>query len=223
MTEHGENCHSMNSRKIMTEVRLGPFIVREKLILASGSPRRRAFLTGLGLTFEVRIPAVAEEAMPGETPLEFVRRLAREKARVIAGQAPDAWVLAADTVVVLAGEILGKPRDAADARRMLLRLAGRSHEVWTGFCLRQESAGREICRAVSTEVVFAEFSEDVAAAYVATGEPLDKAGAYGIQDQGGFLVEEIKGSYSNVVGLPLAEVVEAFLEQQVIAPASASR
>jgi len=196
----------------------GPFVTRAKLILASGSPRRREFLNRLGLDFTVRESAVDENPGPGELPHDFVLRAAAEKAEAVSAKYPDCWVLGADTVVVLDDEILGKPAAAAEAERMLNLLAGRRHRVVTGFCLLHRSSGRSMRKAVQTEVLFAPFTGALASSYVQTGEPLDKAGSYGIQGIGGFLVREINGSYSNVVGLPLAEVVEALLEFGVIAP-----
>ncbi len=194
------------------------FRTRDQLILASGSPRRQAFLRELGLVFDVEVPAVAEVPLPAEAPEDLVRRLALDKAGAVSRCFPRAWVLAADTVVVLDNDILGKPHSPAAAGRMLMRLAGRSHRVLTGFCLRCVDRAETVSRAVTTEVCFASFSEEIAAAYVNTGEPLDKAGGYGIQGRGGLLVERITGSYSNVVGLPLAEVVSELLRFGVIAP-----
>ena len=196
----------------------GVFRNRADLILASGSPRRRDFLTELGIDFTVIVPSVAETPEHDESPWEFALRIASEKARVVSRPNPDAWVLAADTIVVLGDDILGKPADQTEAGRMLNRLAGRRHEVLTGFYIRNEKESCAMGQVVETEVFFTPFSAETAAAYVATGEPLDKAGAYGIQGQGGVLVEKINGSYSNVVGLPLAEVVGELLRFGVIAP-----
>lgn len=176
-------------------------------ILASASPRRREMLAGLGLHFRVEAAEADERVLAGEGPADFVVRVARDKAMIVMERSPGLWVLAADTVVVLDNEILGKPADAADAVLMLKRLSGREHEVWTGFCLGQGGQGGEVCRAVKTAVSFADLSDPVIQAYVRTGDPLDKAGAYGIQFLGGFMVRGINGSYSNVVGLPLAEVI----------------
>lgn len=192
------------------------FANKAVLILASGSPRRRDFLQDIGLDFSVEAPDVSEEVSACETPEEFVLRVAADKARSVAREHPDAWILAADTAVVLGDVILGKPADEADARRMLLQLAGRGHRVLTGFVLVNEQQGHRVSRVIDTEVFFTSFSGETAAAYVATGEPLDKAGAYGIQGKGGCLVERIKGSYSNVVGLPLAEVTAELLRFGVV-------
>lgn len=195
-----------------------PLKTTNRLILASASPRRKALLGGLGLDFNIIEPRVDEEPAPGEAPREFVLRAAGDKAGEVSRSNPEYWVLGADTVVVHDGRILGKPRDAGQALEILQALSGRSHLVHTGFCLKNGRAGISVNRVVTTEVCFSPFSPAIAAAYVATGEPLDKAGAYGIQDMGGFLVEKIKGSYTNVVGLPLVEVVEELLRHDVIAP-----
>jgi septum formation protein len=193
------------------------FTSNDKIILASGSPRRQLFLAGLGLDFAVVIADVDETGRTGETPPAFVRRLALAKAAAVAVAHPEAWVIGADTVVVLAGAILGKPADPDDALAMLTRLAGRTHEVWTGFAVMRDEAVA-IAREVRTEVTFVTAAAAVLAAYVATGEPLDKAGAYGIQGRGGVLVERIDGSHSNVVGLPMAELVEELLGLGAIVP-----
>jgi septum formation protein len=196
----------------------GVFEVRSELILASASTRRQRLLAELGLKFKVLPASVPEEPNPGESPAAFVLRLARAKAGEVSRQHPGSWVLGADTIVVFAGRIIGKPADSADAERLLILLSGNRHEVLTGFCLCRGKDQVVVSRVVRTEVEFAPFGKDIAAAYVATGEPLDKAGAYGIQGVGGFLVAGINGSYSNVVGLPLAEVVVELLRYDVIAP-----
>ncbi len=174
-----------------------------RLVLASQSPRRRELLQQLGLAFEVRPANTDEAVLAGEPARDYVLRVAREKARAVDGEV----VLAADTAVVLAGEVLGKPADADDARRMLRALSGSRHEVLTGVCVRRAAPGPgvELDVVVSTEVVFAALSTRAVDWYVATGEPLDKAGAYAIQGAGGAFVAEIRGSVSNVVGLPLVE------------------
>lgn len=175
------------------------------LVLASGSPRRRAFLEQLGLTFTVTPAELDERVHQGELPAAYVERLAREKAQAVAARHPGARVLAADTTVVLEEEILGKPADGAEALAMLRRLSGRTHRVLTGVALAGETLR---ARVVETRVVFREASEAELSWYVASGEPLDKAGAYGLQGIGGFLVRRIEGSHSNVIGLPLAETLE---------------
>jgi septum formation protein len=173
------------------------------LVLASQSPRRRELLSGLGIALEVSPAATDEAVHAGECPEAYVVRVAREKARAVAGEV----ILAADTAVVLGDEILGKPRDASDAARMLRALSGTSHRVLTAVCVRRSAPGpaREREALVSTEVRFRPLGEDQIAWYVATGEPLDKAGAYALQGLGGALVDSVTGSVSGVVGLPLAE------------------
>lgn len=190
----------------------------DKIILASGSPRRQQYLQEMGLRFSVRTAAVTEQPFDRESPQDFVRRMAREKAAAVSADFPDSWVISGDTVVCLGDKILGKPADEHEAVALLMTLAGREHCVKTGFCVCNRSRGVQIVRSVTTRVRFAEFSEAVARAYVATGESLDKAGAYGIQGKGIFLVRSIEGSYSNVVGLPLYELIEVLLANDVIAP-----
>jgi septum formation protein len=178
------------------------------VILASASPRRRDLLSRAGVELRVITADVDESQQPGELPGAMVRRLARSKAeRVARGQVDAALLVAADTIVVRDGAVLGKPVDAADAAAMLASLAGRSHEVITGFAVVGPT--REIVDAVTTRVRFRPLSAALIEDYVATGEPLDKAGAYGIQGIGGKLVASIDGSYTNVVGLPLVEVLDA--------------
>jgi septum formation protein len=169
--------------------------------LASSSPRRKQILTSLGLTFSVRASDVDESLLPGESAFDAAERLARAKAAVAAAGAPDALVVAADTLVILDGAALGKPADPSDTRRMLRALSGRAHEVVTGIACAlggRVASGRE-----TTRVVFAAMSDAEIAAYAATGEPDDKAGAYALQGIGGLYVEAVEGSPSNVVGLPL--------------------
>lgn len=177
------------------------------LILASASPRRRELLEQIGLDFVVRPSAVEEDNTLPVPPAELVVLQARAKALDIAGQAkPDDVVIGADTIVVVDGVVYGKPTDAADAQAMLTSLAGRSHQVITGLAV---VAGTVVhTRHVVTTVYFADLTPEQIAAYVATGEPLDKAGAYGIQGRGALLVERIDGCYANVVGLPLQVVAD---------------
>ena len=198
----------------------GMFRTVDKLILASASPRRRSFLRDLGLAFDIRAAAVDELPLAGEAPQGFVRRIAEEKAQAVSRRHPASWVLAADTVVVADHDILGKPENEAAAKKMLKRLSNRTHEVWTGFCLCRKQETIMVRQAVRTEVRFISLTDDLCEAYVATGEPLDKAGSYGIQGMGGVLVEKISGSYSNVVGLPLAEVVQQMLGLGIIVPST---
>jgi septum formation protein len=171
------------------------------LILASQSPRRRELLERAGYRFTVRAPAVTEVRAAGEEPEEYVLRLAKEKAWAV-DAGPAEWVLAADTTVVAAHHVLEKPNDAADARRMLRLLAGRVHQVLTGVCLRHGTRTWEAVE--STAVRFTSLSDSEIDAYVASGEPLDKAGAYAIQGLASNYIDRIEGCYFNVVGLPVA-------------------
>lgn len=171
-----------------------------RLVLASGSPRRRVILTGLGLSFDVRPPDIDETLRPGERAPDAARRLAEDKAEAV-GAEPGELVLAADTIVVLDGELLGKPTGPEAAIAMLERLAGRSHDVVTGLALRFGAETQSV--AARTSVTFRSLDRVEIAAYVATGEPLDKAGAYGIQGYGSALVERIEGDFFNVMGLPV--------------------
>lgn len=186
------------------------------LLLASGSPRRRDFLVGLGLAHTVQPMAIDETPLAAEPPLAFVRRMAEDKGAAAADLFPEHWVLAADTIVVLEGEILGKPVDMEQAVTMLTRLSGREHLVYTAFSLSCKRRGLAELEHVGSQVVFQPLSPELIQAYVATGEPLDKAGAYGIQGLGGHLVRAIHGSYTNVVGLPLAELTALMLNRGVI-------
>ncbi len=176
------------------------------LVLASQSPRRRELLAQLGIPLDVRPANVDEAVLAGEAARDYVLRIARAKARAVDGDV----VVAADTAVVLRGEVLGKPAGAEDARRMLRALSGTTHEVLTAICVRRGSPGIsvELDAVVSTAVRFAPLPPSAVDWYVATGEPLDKAGAYAIQGAGGAFVEAVEGSVSNVVGLPLAETAE---------------
>ena len=183
------------------------------LVLASGSPRRIELLRAIGLNPEVFKPEVDETPVRGESARAMVRRLARLKAKVAVQGFAESIVLAADTTVVGTDgkRILGKPENAADALRMLRQLRGKSHTVLTGYCLAKGT--KVFSRVVASRVVMRDVKLSVLEAYVATGEPLDKAGAYGIQGLGGLLVESIRGSYTNIVGLPVSHVV-ADLEAQ---------
>lgn len=178
------------------------------LILASRSPRRRELLAQAGFTFEVDSADVPEHRQSNEDAIRFVTRLAREKAEAVATRRPElasnAIILGADTVVVVDDEVLGKPHDAEDAARMLRVLSGRTHQVITGVCLAK--GGERQSAAEVTFVRFSTVSDEEIEAYVATGEPLDKAGAYAIQGRAGRWVPRIQGCYFNVVGLPLALV-----------------
>lgn len=197
----------------------GVFTCKKPLILASGSPRRQNYLRELGLAFTVCLADIDELARPAELPDDFVGRMACEKAGVIMSRFTDHWVVAADTIVSLDNEILGKPDTVPRAKKMLERLASRTHTVWTGVCLgsRQENIVEVI--SVQTRVTFAELSDEIIANYVATGESFDKAGGYGIQGLGAFLVTDVSGSYSNVVGLPLSQTLSLLIKHNVVVPA----
>ncbi len=185
-------------------------MTRPRLVLASSSPRRRELLTGLGLVFGVRSADVDETPRPGEEPETYVARLALEKA---ARQAfPGELVLGADTIVVLGGELLGKPADAAGAIVMLRRIAGHEHTVFTGVALHEPGSGRNAAVVERSRVRMAAMSDSEIEWYVATGEPLDKAGAYAVQGVGAQYVEEVHGNYTNVVGLPLPATRRLFAE-----------
>ncbi|MEP6800956.1 MAG: Maf family protein [Acidobacteriota bacterium] len=175
------------------------------LVLASSSPRRARILAEMGIPFVVDAPSVDETLLSGELADCAAGRLARTKAAEIARRRPESSVLAADTLVLLEGEILGKPRNDADAARMLARLSGRIHRVVTGVCLRKGD-GEERSEVAWSSVSFAPLSTEEISWYVATGEPGDKAGAYGIQGLGSRFVVGIEGSYTNVMGLPAAVV-----------------
>lgn len=178
------------------------------LILASNSPRRKALLSQLGVDFIVKPSGVEESPFPGETPEDFARRAARAKAVAIAEFHPDDWVVGADTIVILNGRILGKPRNADEAKEMLSALSGKRHTVITAFCVINRKRKTEICRTVSTDVWIKKLDMKEIERYIATGEPFDKAGAYAAQGIGSFMIKSINGSYTNVVGLPLCELVE---------------
>jgi septum formation protein len=181
------------------------------IVLASASPRRTQLLTLLGIPHEVDAAHDVDETPgPTETPVALAVRLARAKAEVVAARHPDRLVLAADTVVVLEGALLGKPDGPADAEAMLARLAGREHEVVTAVALA--AAGRVTQRVDRTRVRFRPLDADTIRRYVATGEPLDKAGAYGLQGYGAVLVERIEGDCFGVIGLPVRLVAELLAE-----------
>lgn len=178
--------------------------MKPRLILASSSPRRRDLLASIGFEFDVIPSHIPEERAEGETPEEYVARLSREKARTIATAHPERWVVAADTTVALGDDILEKPIDPADARRMLARIAGETHVVYTGVTLTRIASHYADTHICTSEVRMLPLSERDIAWYVATGEPLDKAGSYAAQGVGGMFIDSIHGSYTNVVGLPLA-------------------
>ena len=190
-----------------------------KFILASSSPRRRELLSSLNVSYEIIKPDIDETQLPDEPPLIYVERLAQQKAQAVADSLPEkaeTAILAADTIVVLSentddladkGEILGKPATAAEAHEMLQRLRNRAHFVCTAFCLLVHGATvQQHSEVVRTRVIMRDYTDDEIEAYIATGDPFDKAGGYAIQHEGFHPVAHIEGSYSNVVGLPVDEV-----------------
>lgn len=179
-----------------------------KIILASASPRRKELLEMIGLPFTVVPSQVEEPPFTGGAPEEYALALAMAKGEEVAGQVPEGLVIAADTIVVVDEMVLGKPATTEEARRMLRLLSGRTHVVITGVVVREVQTGRTASRAAKTLVTFRPLSSEEIDRYVATGEPMDKAGAYGIQGRGALLVERIEGCYFNVVGLPLVMLGE---------------
>lgn len=190
-----------------------------KFILASNSPRRRELLTMLGMEFEVKVSECDESIADGTLPQNAVRELAERKAKAVFDEISEScdgtFIIAADTVVSDGDRILGKPADKEDARRTLLSLSGKAHSVWTGIAVIGSINGeaKTCVRAVETKVVFGNISEEEARFYAETGEPLDKAGSYGIQGIGGFFVTELHGDYYNVVGLPIAALRELLMRE----------
>jgi len=181
--------------------------LKQPLILASASPRRRELLSTLDLDFEVKVPDVDESLRAGESPKEYVERLAKMKAAAVS--ADGSIVIAADTVVVCDDVILGKPEDAEEAKAMLRSLSGRSHKVITGVCV-QNTEGCVVF-SIGTVVTFRALDEEEIGMYVKSGEPLDKAGAYAIQGKAASMVTSINGSYTNVVGLPLSAIYKTLI------------
>ncbi len=179
-----------------------------RLILASRSPRRYELLQAVGLDIDIIPSGVTEEAIPGESPPEHVIRLAAAKAQEVGTRYPDLWVLAADTIVCVGESFLGKPKDYDEAVGMLGLLSGKEHRVFTGFSVRHLSKGVGDQGVVETAVNIKTLTSCEMEWYVRTGEPFDKAGGYAIQGVGAFMVESIRGSYTNVVGLPLCEVLQ---------------
>jgi septum formation protein len=193
----------------------------KRLVLASASPRRLEMLGRLGLNFDMAPAQIDETIQPGEDAAAAAERLAQLKAAAVSAHHPGAAVLAADTLVTADGRILGKPENDAQAREMLRFLSGREHRVVTGFCLR---TGSQVDSGLAeTRVRFRSLSAAEIVAYVASGEPRDKAGAYAVQGSGAALVEVVSGSYTNVVGLPLAACVALLIKRGVIEPTTAAR
>jgi septum formation protein len=195
------------------------------LVLASASPRRQELLRNAGIPFVVQPTDIPEVPRPAEAPRAFAERMAREKALTVFRQRPNDFVLGADTIVIVDAKILGKPRDAADAARMLRLLSGRRHQVTTGVCLvgpqprtenRQPETGFEDVRSETTIVTVAALSEDDIRSYISTNEPMDKAGAYAIQGRASRWISHIEGDYFNVVGLPVSLTYRLLQERSAI-------
>jgi septum formation protein len=185
------------------------------LVLASASPRRRELLQAAGISFSVQAADIPEQLRAGEEPESFAKRLAREKATAVFEVRPETAVLGADTIVVVNGEILGKPRDEQDAARMLRLLSGRQHEVITGVCLISNSFPADV-RAATTRVTMDGITNSEILDYVASGEPMDKAGAYAIQGMASRWITKIEGDYTNVVGLPIPLVWRMLREHRAV-------
>ena len=193
------------------------FIQSRKIILASGSPRRKAYLERYGLRFDVAKAEIEESALPGEQPLAFSQRMAEEKADfVIRKYEREGVIIAADTIVVFNGEILGKPASRDNVLPMLKLLNGQTHEVITSYVVSDSLDSRKIRHSVKTDVEFNKLDDSQLHAYAESNEPLDKAGAYSIQGIGTFLVKAINGSYNNVVGLPIEVLLQDLISLRVI-------
>jgi len=184
----------------------------KKIILASASPRRQELLERIGLKFEVEPSRYEEQTIPALGPHELVKRNSLEKAKTVAASRRNAIIIAADTIGVRRGKIIGKPHTSTEARKMLTALSGRSHRVITGFTIIDTGTGKTVSRSVETKVYFRKLTPEEIDAYVRTGEPLDKAGAYAIQGLGSLIVEKINGDYYNVIGLPLAALAQSLKE-----------
>jgi septum formation protein len=187
-----------------------------KLILASQSPRRRNLLEQAGIEFSVIPSSFDENSVKLSSPDVYVRQLAEGKAGDIADQYPDSWVIGADTIVFIDDTILGKPGSKSEARTMLKNLDGKTHQVLTGYCLCCQKLDRFFSESVKTDVCFKTLTDKEIDWYINSGEPFGKAGAYAIQGIGAFLVKRIDGSYTNVVGLPVCEVIELLIRQHII-------
>lgn len=209
---HRKNMSRCSSSYLSPGIPSLNYIMPTRIILASNSPRRKELLTQIGLSFTVAPADVDESVLPGELPETYAARVAFDKARIAAERAGEGIVIAADTIVALGDSILGKPRDGRDAEAMLKQLSGKEHRVVTAIAVIDASTAKSVTRISATKVWFRGLTEREIAVYVATGEPMDKAGAYGIQERGALLVEKIEGCYSNVVGLPLSLLGEMLKE-----------
>ena len=189
---------------------------KNALVLASESTRRVDILRTLGVSFSIMPPGIDERRRPYESPKEYVLRIAYEKARKVGDLFPDKWIIGADTVVVHKGKVLGKPKTDEDAIAMLKRLRANWHKVFTGYCILNASKQIVYQDVAETKVFIKDLTDDEIAKYVGTSEPFDKAGSYAVQGRGGYMVKEIKGSYTNVVGLPICEITEALLSLGIL-------
>ncbi|KAB1443708.1 Maf family protein [Pseudodesulfovibrio senegalensis] len=197
----------------------GPFASVSSLVLASGSPRRKQLLSEAGLNFTVHASDMDEpQPLLHEKPRDYAERMALLKTRDVAHEYPQSAVIGADTIVVLDEQIMGKPTSQKDALDMLEALSGNTHHVITGCCLMLPTAPSPVLFSAKTDVMMRKSKQEELMAYIASGEPMDKAGAYAIQGIGGFMVREIHGSYSNVVGLPVAEVLDSLLKAGIVQP-----
>lgn len=189
----------------------------KRFILASASPRRKELLEVLGIDFDILASEADEDSIACDVPPKlYVQELALLKAAAAAKtvlKSRQSFIISADTIVTLDGEILGKPSDGDNAKDMLRALSGREHEVYTGYCIMRLADGKTVCNSVCTHVKFKELTDDIINTYIATGEPMDKAGAYGIQGKGSVLVDGISGDYFNVVGLPISALSDTFINE----------
>lgn len=188
----------------------------DSIVLASESTRRVDILRTLGISFSIIPPDIDETRLRDETPREFVQRISYEKARKVGNHFPDKWVIAADTIVVLKGKVLGKPKNERDAFNMLCTLRGKWHRVITGYCVLNLLKNIVYRDVVETKVFVRHMTDEEIMRYIKTSEPMGKAGSYAVQGKGGYMVKEIKGSYTNVVGLPICEIAEALLSLGVL-------
>lgn len=186
------------------------------IILASQSPRRKYLLQQVGLTFSVIPSLIPENPILHSSPEQYVKNLSEQKAADISKKHPESWVIGADTVVLSDGHVLGKPRNRSDAWNMLKQLSGNTHTVLTGYTICCKANQKQFSETVKTEVTFKNLSDSEIKWYINTEEPFDKAGAYGIQEVGMFLVKQINGSYTNVVGLPVCEVMTFLIKEGVL-------
>jgi septum formation protein len=186
------------------------------IILASKSPRRRYLLEQAGLSFSVIPSSIDETSVPISSPETYVRVLSEAKAHSVSEKYPEKWVIGADTIVLKDGAILGKPGSKAEARTMLKQLSGQTHQVLTGYAICCKANDRKFSETIKTEVLFKNLADQEIEWYIHTTEPFDKAGAYAIQGLGTFLVKSINGSYTNVVGLPVCEVIEFLIKEGVL-------